>query len=311
MHVAEDGRAGIDAALVGRLIAEQFPQWRHLPIRPVERDGWDNRTYRLGDELSVRLPTHARYVPAVAKEDRWLPVLAPQLPVPIPVPVATGRPGKGYPFAWSVRRWLDGEPAGCGEVADLSAFATEVAEFILALQRIDPTDGPPAGAHSFHRGGSLRQYDDETRQALVTLAAQPAGIDLAGAAEVWQAALAAHWDGEPSWFHGDIAVGNLLVRNGKLAAVIDFGTSGVGDPACDLVIAWTLFTGGSRQTFRARVGQQPGSWARARGWALWKALICLANDLDVDRPAIANNHRIIADVIAEHRAEYSAEPPTN
>jgi aminoglycoside phosphotransferase (APT) family kinase protein len=327
---SSDGRAGIDAALVRRLIAAQFPQWQHLPIRPVELDGWDNRTYRLGDELTVRLPTDAAYVPAVAKEDRWLPVLAPQLPVPIPVPVAVGQPAAGYPFPWSIRRWLDGEPATSAEIADLAGFAVEVAEFLLALQRIDPTGGPAAGAHSFHRGGSLRHYHQETHEALTALAARPdaGGVDIAGAQAVWQAALAAPWDGLLRWFHGDVAAGNLLVRQGKLTAVIDFGTSGVGDPTCDLVIAWTLFTGASREAFRIRVDQDPDSWARARGWALWKALISLVMDLDVHRPdiegdserasherqragaerarsrasGIANNRRIVADVIAEHAA---------
>ena len=297
-----DGRAGIDAALVRRLIAAQFPQWQQLPVTPVELEGWDNRTYRLGEELTVRLPTHAAYVPAVAKEDRWLPFLAPQLPVPIPEPVALGQPADGYPFSWSIRRWLDGDPATSGGIEDLAAFAAGIAEFILALQRIDPTGGPAAGAHSFYRGASLRHYDDETRRALATLAARPdsGGIDIAGATAVWQAALAAHWHGEPRWFHGDIAVGNLLVRHGKLAAVIDFGTCGVGDPACDLVIAWTLFTGASRQAFRARAGQDRRTWARARGWALWKALITLANDPETGPPRVADNHRIVADLIAEH-----------
>ena len=302
MGFAEDGRAGIDAALVGRLIAEQFPQWQQLPIRPVPVHGWDNRSYRLGDELTVRLPTHAMYVPAVEKERRWLPVLAPQLPLPIPVPVAVGRPGPGYPFAWSVRRWLDGAPATPGRIDDLSRFATALAEFLLALQAIDPADGPPAGAHCFFRGASLTQYDEETRQTLATLAARPdaGGIDLAGAAATWQAALAAQWHGRPVWFHGDVAAGNLLVRDGRLAAVIDFGTCGVGDPACDLVIAWTLLGGPSRQAFRAAIGQDQACWARARGWVLWKSLICLAAGLE--RDSAEDNRRIIAEVIAEHRA---------
>jgi aminoglycoside phosphotransferase (APT) family kinase protein len=304
---SSDGRAGIDAALVRRLIAAQFPHWRHLPVHPVERDGWDNRTYRLGDELTVRLPTHAAYEPAIAKEDRWLPVLAGQLPVPIPVPVAVGRPSEEYPLEWSVRRWLDGEPAGYAEIDDLPGFAVEIAEFVLALQRIDPTGGPLAGAHSFYRGASLRHYHDETREALAALAEQPDadGVDVAGAHAVWQAALAAHWHGRIRWFHGDLAAGNLLVREGKLSAVIDFGTSGVGDPACDLVIAWTLFTGPSREAFRARVGQDAGTWARARGWALWKALISLVDDLAADRPFVTNNLRVVADVIAEHAAEWT------
>jgi aminoglycoside phosphotransferase (APT) family kinase protein len=283
-----DGRAGIDAGLVKRLVASQFPQWSELPVTPVEADGWDNRTYRLGTELTVRLPTAEYYTPAIDKEDRWLPVLAPKLPVPIPEPVATGEPGEGYPFRWSIRRRLGGEPAGQGN--DDPGFAVAVAEFLLALQGIDATGGPMAGAHSFHRGAPPAHYDEETRRALSTVDGR---VDTARAAAVWDAALESTWDGPPVWFHGDVAVGNLLVREGKLAAVIDFGTSGVGDPACDLVIAWTLFTGESRRAFKDTVGQDAGTWARARGWALWKSLISLAADTEA-------NLRIIDAVLADH-----------
>ncbi|MGA8117731.1 MAG: aminoglycoside phosphotransferase family protein [Actinocatenispora sp.] len=292
-----DGRAGIDTDLVRRLIATQFPQWSDLPVRPVEVDGWDNRTYRLGDEMTVRLPTAEWYVPAVAKEDRWLPVLAPELPLPIPVPLAKGEPGEGYPYHWSVRRWLDGETASLDRIGDLPGFAVSVAEFILALQRVDTTDGPPAGAHSFYRGAPPAHYDDETRRSLRALTGR---IDTDRATAVWDAALKNTWDRPPLWFHGDIAHGNLLLRNGQLAAVLDFGTSGVGDPACDLVIAWTLFTGESREVFRAAVAQDPGTWARARGWALWKALIGLAADIDSDEENAAVNRRVIDAVLADH-----------
>lgn len=293
-----DGRAGIDAGLVRRLLASQFPQWRDLPVTPVAVDGWDNRTYRLGDDMTVRLPTHESYTPAVEKEDRWLPILAPALPVPIPVPLAMGVPGEGYPFHWSVRRWLDGDTAGPDHIGDMAAFAVDVAEFVLALQRVDATAGPHAGAHSFYRGCPPAHYDDETRRALVALEGR---VDTAGAAEVWDAALRAHWRGAPVWFHGDVASGNLLVRDGRLAAVIDFGTSGVGDPACDLVIAWTMFSGASRDAFRRTVGQDAATWARARGWALWKALIVLADVIDADEDLAAVNHRLIGELLTDHR----------
>lgn len=297
-NVGVDGRAGIDAALVTRLLAAQFPQWSDLPVRPVELDGWDNRTYRLGDELTVRLPTAEGYTPAVEKEHRWLGVLAPRLPVPIPVPVAIGSPGEGYPYPWSVRRWLEGETAiRLDRVDDLAEFATDVAEFLLALQRIDATDGPLAGAHSFYRGDSLTHYDAETRRCLADLDGH---IDTAKARVVWEAALDVTWDGASVWFHGDIAPGNLLVRNGKLAAVIDFGTSGVGDPSCDLVIAWTTFEGESRAAFRETVRQGSGMWARARGWALWKAMLVMSNEIDTDPAAAEAQHRVIREVLADH-----------
>ncbi|MEU8203384.1 aminoglycoside phosphotransferase family protein [Streptosporangium sp. NPDC049046] len=292
-----DGRAGIDAGLVRRLVAAQFPRWSSLPVTPVEVDGWDNRTYRLGDEMTARLPTAAGYAPAVDKEDRWLPVLAPSLPVDIPVPLAKGVPGEGYPFNWSIRGWLDGETATPERVDDLSEFAASVAEFVLALQRADATGGPVAGAHSFHRGTPPAYYDEETRR---TLAALEGRVDTVRAAAVWDAALEATWSGPPLWFHGDIASGNLLVRDGKLRAVIDFGTSGVGDPACDLVIAWTMFSGKSREVFRDIVAQDAAMWARARGWALWKALITLAQNIDGDERKAAEHRHVVDEVLADH-----------
>ncbi|MFC9692155.1 aminoglycoside phosphotransferase family protein [Kribbella sp. NPDC056951] len=266
----QDGRAGISADLVRRLLADQFPQWADLPITPVKIDGWDNRTYRLGDELTARLPTHQAYEAAVHKEHRWLPALAPALPVPIPEAVAKGEPGQGYPHHWAIRRWIDGSTASLENIPDLDAFAHDIASFILALQQCDATGGPLAGEHSFYRGAPPSHYHSETVDALATLKDR---IDADLAREVWDAALASSWDRPPVWFHGDIAHGNLLVQDGRLSAVIDFGTSGVGDPACDLVIAFNFFSGSSREAFRSAVRQDAETWARARGWALWKALI--------------------------------------
>jgi aminoglycoside phosphotransferase (APT) family kinase protein len=294
-----DGRAGIDAALVKRLIAAQFPHWAELPVTAVELDGWDNRTYRLGNKLTVRLPTHQRYAPAVEKEDRWLPVLAPLLPVSIPVPVAMGAPGEGYPFNWSIRGWLDGETASPDRIGDMVGFGVAVAEFILELQRVEATGGPAAGAHSFYRGTPPANYDAETRRCLAELDGR---VDTAKAAAVWDSAVAATATRPPVWFHGDIASGNLLLRDGRLSAVLDFGTSGVGDPACDLVIAWTFLSGDSREAFRQRVGQDAATWSRARGWALWKSLIGLAQDIDRNPTAAGTNLRIIDDVLTDHEA---------
>jgi aminoglycoside phosphotransferase (APT) family kinase protein len=291
-----DGRAGIDAALVERLIAEQFPQWRDEPVHPVEIDGWDNRTYRLGEDKTVRLPTAASYALAVEKEHRWLPVLAPHLPVDIPVPLGLGAPTDEYPHPWAVRRWIDGETARADRIDDMAAFASQVAEFVTALRRVDPSGGPEGGEHSFFRGASLLHYDREARDALRDLKGR---IDTDAAQAVWETALDTAWDGPPVWFHGDVAPGNLLVENGRLSAVIDFGTSGVGDPCCDLVIAWTMFEGASREAFRAGVDADDAAWARARGWAVWKAMICLSW-FDLDEEAAAGHHRVIEAVIAEH-----------
>jgi aminoglycoside phosphotransferase (APT) family kinase protein len=286
----------IDASLVGRLIREQFPQWGHLPVRPVELDGVDNCTFHLGDEMTVRLPSSKGYRLQVDKEQRWLPVLAPHLPLPIPVPLARGLPGEGYPFNWSVCRWLDGENASAERIDDMTDFATTLADFLNTLRRIDATGGPKPGQHNFFRGGPLDTYDAETRHAIEALTGQ---IDTEAATAMWNAAMAATWRGTPVWFHGDVAAGNLLVRDGRLAAVIDFGTSGIGDPACDVIIAWTLLSGDSRDVFRDALSVDSATWARGRGWALWKALITLVDYIDTDPVAEATTRRIIDDVLGE------------
>ncbi len=290
-------RPSIDASLVRRLVRAQFPQWADLPVTPVEFGGWDNRTFRLGEDMTVRLPSDEGYTPQVDKEHRWLPILAPQLPLPIPVPLAKGVPAEGYPFDWSVYRWLDGENASIERIDDLSEFATTLADFLTALQRIDPTGGPPPGQHSFFRGGPLSTYDAETRRAIDALRGQ---IATTIATAVWETALAATWHGPPVWFHGDVESANLLVKNGCLAAVIDFGCSGVGDPACDVTIAWTLLSGESREAFRTALSVDSATWARGRGWALWKAVITLAEHLDTNPVAVSTARRVIDHVVADH-----------
>ncbi|WP_156753732.1 aminoglycoside phosphotransferase family protein [Actinokineospora pegani] len=290
-----DGRAGIDANLVRRLLAAQFPHWADLDVRPVPVDGWDNRTYRLGDDMSVRLPTAQGYVRSVGKESHWLPRLAPRLPVPIPEVLGDGVPGEGYPFPWSVRGWIEGERADRAEIPDRAAFAVRVAAFLRRLGQCDAEGGPLAGEHCWYRGASLTHYDDETRQSLHAVRDL---IDADKALHAWETALAARWTGSPVWFHGDIAPGNLLVVDGRLAAVIDFGTSGVGDPACDLVLAWTWLDGGAREAFREAVDRDEAMWARARGWALWKSTLVMAGNLG-DAAQVAAERRIVDAVLAE------------
>jgi aminoglycoside phosphotransferase (APT) family kinase protein len=296
--VIKDGKFEIDAGLARELVARQFPQWADLPIRPVEWDGWDNRTFRLGEEMSVRLPSAPSYVAQVEKEHRWLPELAPLLPLPIPVPLAMGSPAEIYPWPWSVYKWIEGQTAAADRINDIRGFAVDIAEFLRALQRINAVDGPPAGKHNFFRGGPLSTYDAETRETVELLRGE---IDTAAAIATWEAALAAEWRGSPVWVHGDIAVGNLLVKDGRLSAVIDFGTSAVGDPACDLVLAWTFLAGESREAFRATLRADDATWARARGWALWKGLLIIAHDIRTN-PAEAPARRVVGDVLAEHRA---------
>lgn len=287
----------VDEGLVRRLVASQFPQWADLPVWPVPTSGWDNQTFRLGQRLSVRLPTAREYALAVDKEHRWLPILAPRVPLPIPVPMARGVPADGYGFHWSVYEWIDGEPARIDGIGDLTRFADGLASFLVALQRVDPTGGPQPDLHNWFRGGPLQIYDPQIRRAIEVLDRRiPRDI----VTEIWRSALRAAWDGRSVWFHGDVAPGNLLVRDGVLAAVIDFGTCGVGDPACDLAIAWTLLSGPSRDAFRARLDVDPGTWTRGRAWALWKALIVYAGALQGKPAVAAEANRIIDEIVAEY-----------
>jgi aminoglycoside phosphotransferase (APT) family kinase protein len=287
----------IDEGLARRLIASQFPRWAHLPIAAVEPNGHDNTTFRLGADMTVRLPSGEWYALQVDKEQRWLPRLAPRLPLAIPTPVARGAPGEGYPYAWSVYRWLDGRIAGPRTMGDPTEFAVALAGFLRALGRIDAQGGPPPGRHNFFRGGPLATYADETDRSIDALGA---AIPRDAVRRVWEDALGATWHGDPVWFHGDVAAGNLLVRDRRLAAVIDFGCSGVGDPACDVVIAWTLLSEASRDAFRSSLGVDPGTWSRGRGWALWKALITFVEHIDRDGDAAAVSRRVIERVLADH-----------
>jgi aminoglycoside phosphotransferase (APT) family kinase protein len=290
----------INEPLVRRLIANQFPDWADLPVRLVAQSGWDNRSFHLGERMLVRMPSGARYAGQVEKEQRWLPRLAPLLPLAIPAPLAMGEPAEGYPWRWSVYRWLEGETAAPERISDMRRFARELGQFLLALQRIDPVDGPTPGPDNFYRGGPLTAYEAETRQGIIAL---KDAIDTDAATEVWEEALSASWHGSPVWFHGDVSAGNLLVDRGRLSAVIDFGQLGVGDPACDLSIAWTLFTGESRDAFRSAAEPDPAMWARGRGWTLWKALIVAAGLTETNATEAAKPLRIIDELVAEHRGK--------
>jgi aminoglycoside phosphotransferase (APT) family kinase protein len=290
-------RIDVPAELVSRLVATQFPQWAGLPVTPVANGGWDNWTFHLGSEMSVRMPSAAEYALAVEKEHRWLPVLAPRLPLPVSAPVAKGAPGEGYPFPWSVYSWLDGEPASADRIGDPVRFAVDLAEFLSALRRVDPADGPRPGTHNWHRGGTLQTYAGAVREALTELAGD---VDVDLVTEIWRDALDAPWDGTEMWFHGDVAEDNLLLADGQLAAVIDFGTCGVGDPACDLAIAWTLLTVEGRRTFRETLAVDQAAWSRGRGWALWKTLATCAYTQDAVDEEADTARRVLDGIIAEH-----------
>ena len=291
-------RSAITSGLASRLVATQFPQWASLPVCPVEVNGHDNITFRLGEAMSVRMPAGDDYVPQVAKEHRWLPELARHLPLPIPQPLAMGAPGCGYPWPWSVYQWLGGQPAAAAHITDIPQFAADLAGFLATLHKIDTTGGPLAGYETCFFGVPLTHWDSQTRQSITILSDE---IDTQLATEVWEAALAAPWDGPAVWFHGDVSPGNLLVSQGQLSAVIDFGIAGIGDPACDTAITWTFFTGESRNVYKERLPADEDTWARGRGWALWKALITLV-PARVSYPDEAAHARgVIRTVLAEHQ----------
>lgn len=259
-----------DAELVRRLLTRQFPQWETLPTMLVPSYGTDHDIYRLGERLAVRLPRISWASDQAAKEERWLPRLAPHLPLAVPTPVALGQPDAEYPFPWAVHEWLPGQNAD-GTLEDLEQAAVDLAQFIAALRVIDTAGAPPRLPGT--RAGPLAERDESVRQALVELGDR---VDGAAALRSWEQSLAAPpWDGDEVWVHGDLLPGNLLVVGGRLSAVIDFGGLNVGDPACDLQPAWNVFTDSSRRTFLAELRVDPAMRLRGRGWALSQALIAL------------------------------------
>lgn len=265
--------ARIDEDLARALVAAQFPQWRTLPIRPVAAGGNDHRIFRLGDDLSIRLPSAPGYVPQVRKEQTWLPRLAPAVPLPIPTVEGAGEPSELFPAPWSVYRWMPGAPASASPVDDWPGFAADLAGFLVRLRGADTTAAPAPGLHSAFRGGPLEHWDDEMAVIVDRVHGRERGL----ARGIWRDALAAPFTGEPVWFHGDVSLNNLLVQDGTLRAVIDFGCSGAGDPACDTVFRWTSVHASAREQFRRDYDVDDGTWARGRGWALWKGLIMITN----------------------------------
>lgn len=264
----------INTVLVKRLIEEQFPQWANLPIEQVIPGGHDNRTFRLGNEMSIRLPSAECYAAKVKIEQEWLPILATQLSIQIPQPIAMGKPSNYYPWHWSIYKWLAGESANNIKAInlDLSSLAKQLASFLKELHTVDTTGAPIASPHNFYRGGDLFVYDGETQQALKNLEGH---INTSVISKIWQRALSSQWLRPPVWIHGDLSSGNILIKDQQLVAVIDFGGMAIGDPSCDLCISWLFFDNESRDVFKSNLNLDIHTWERARGWAMWKALITL------------------------------------
>jgi aminoglycoside phosphotransferase (APT) family kinase protein len=293
-----ENQISTDVALVRRLLKSQFPAWSDLPVEPIVSDGTTNAIYRLGDELAVRLPFRPGGNEQLDKEHAWLPRFAPHLPLALPVPRGKGEPGDGYPCAWSVCEWIEGENPTLDSLADASKSAATLARFIEALQQIDAAAGPAPGDHNFWRGVPLADRDVQTRESI---AGCEGLIDTGAALNAWQVDLRAPvWDAPLVWVHGDLSPGNLLSRNGDFTAVIDWGGLGVGDPAIELLPAWNLFAGETREAFRVALAVDDATWARGRGLAISQAVVALTYYRDTNPAIVRWANRMISEVLADH-----------
>jgi aminoglycoside phosphotransferase (APT) family kinase protein len=280
----------VTATLVRSLLAEQHPDLAGLPLE-MAANGWDNVVYRLGDELSVRMPRRQMGAALVEHEQRWLPSLATSLPLPVPAPVRVGAPSQGYPWRWSVCPWFEGDVAAEVALADPATEARRLGEFVRALHVPAPDDAPvnPLRGHPVGRLTS-RVADNLARLEL------PRSDSIR---ERWDALTSvSEWDGPAVWLHGDLHAANVLVRDGVVGAVIDFGDITAGDPAVDLAIAWMLFEPADRLVFRLAAGEiDDALWARAEAWALHFALVYLSDA--ADEPRITRmGHALLAAVMS-------------
>lgn len=298
MHADE---VPVDVALVRQLVADQFPEWKNLSVDPVTPWGTDNAVYRLGDAMVTRLPRTPRTSRTLEMEQEWLPRLAPQLPFAIPLPLANGIPAGGYPFPWSVYRWLPGDMATSEHITDTGQLAADLARFIAALQAIDPAGGPPPSEVNSFRGEPLARRDAGTRAAIASLQGE---LDIVTLTAAWEEALAApEWEQPPVWLHGDLDSRNLLAETGRLSAVIDFGTLSVGDPACDVMVAWKMLSAEARDAFRNALSVDEATWARGRGWALSQAVTALSYYTEQTNAVLVREaRRWITEVVADHQA---------
>jgi aminoglycoside phosphotransferase (APT) family kinase protein len=260
----------ITSSLVRSLVSEQFPRWSELPIRPVEVQGWDNRTFRLGDRMTVRLPSTDGYVAGLVREEHTLAVLGPSFRVAIPRVVATGAPSAEFNRPWSVREWIEGHTFTAVDTRRRESAISSVGDALRELQACDTAGGPWAGSASAYRGCHISVVGEDVQGRLPLLARDQAKACRA----LWDAAVATVWTDPPVWVHGDVAPGNMLFdSSGQLTALIDFGQTCVGDPACDLAFAWLSCSSRERDRLRERLDLPEDAWLRGAAWALWKALI--------------------------------------
>lgn len=278
-----------DAALVRRLVAARFPQWAGLPIRRLTTHGTDNAMYRLGADMVVRMPKIDWAVDGIAREQRWLPLLNPYLPVSIPEPLAAVEPMDDYPYPWSVTTWVPGHNPVVGAISDPHGLARDIAAFIRAMQQVDLPDGPPTGK-------TLRERDPQVRSDIDALRDE---IDADAVTAIWEEALALPEADEAVWAHADVAPGNLLIVDGRLTGVIDFTGVGIGDPSIDMQVAWNLLPPEARPTLRDALGVDDATWLRARARALAQALVQLPYYKETNIPLAKNARHVIRQVLTE------------
>ena len=296
MRQMHEGQVETSPDLVTRLLAAQFPEWLSPEITLVQSFGTDHDIYRVGDDLCVRLPTIEWATAQAEKERMWLPRLADRLPLSVPGQLGIGVPAEGYPFRWSVCEWIPGSDASRGRV-DLDRLARDLATFVTALRKIDTAGAPlrPAGA----RGCPLSEIDDAVRRSMAALRG-PRAMDEIGS--LWDESLgAAAWDGPDVWVHGDLLAGNLIVQGGRLHAVIDWGTLNVGDPACDLLAAWNVFSGSSRAIYLEALSVDDDTRLRGRGWAIYQAVMALPYYRETNPGMVRQATHALEEVIADSR----------
>lgn len=286
-----DDEVAIDADLAVRLLADQFPDLARLPLREVRSTGTVNAVFRLGKNLIVRIPRVPRWAPDLERELAWLPVLGPELTLPIPRPVRAGSPTTFYPMPWAVYEWIDGSPYSDDRIDDEVLAARDLARFLTELQHIDPGKAPPAGRRP------LRELDAITRDALATSAGV---IDTTAATRAWDAALGIPaWTGAPVWIHTDLLRPNLLVADGRLAAVLDWGGAGVGDPAADVIAAWSVFGAAGRGAFREALEVDDETWSRGRGFALHQAALIIPYYRDTNPDFVSTAVRTVREILSD------------
>ncbi len=286
-----EGEIEINIALVKQLLTEQFPNLAERSITVLRSTGTVNAIYRLGDELYIRLPRLEEWAESIDNEWNWLPELAPHISLNIPRPLARGKPTNWYPCPWAIYHWIEGVPYQDDLISDERQVAYDLVNFILELRSVDMLGAPRGGRRP------LIELDAVTRSAIESSRGM---IDTKAVSAAWALSLESPpWDGKPVWIHGDLLKSNLLVQGGRLCAIIDFGGVGIGDPAADVVPAWSVFNRVGRETFRQTLEVDEDTWSRARGYALHQALMIVPYYSKTNPEFVTMAKRTVEEILTE------------